>query len=150
MRFNGDQMKTTFLLAATFVTFLVGCGSDRPRTIPVEGRVTLGGESWPAEGTLYFTPTKAGDGHSLKPGTAKFDKSGNFVVGSWKSDDGLVPGTYGVRVECWKVPPTVDGPPEVSYVDSRYFNASTNNLTVEVTEEGGPVSLKWDIQPARN
>ena len=144
-----EIMNARHIIVVVLLALLVGCGSsDRPLTVPVEGTVTLAGKAWPAEGRLYFLPTKPAEGFKLKPGVGRFDKNGKFVAGSFEDADGLVPGTYGIRVECWKVPPTVDGPPAVSHVDPRYFKPASSGLTLEVPPDGGPIEVSWDITPA--
>ena len=141
-------MKTRHFTIAILFATLVGCGSsDRPKTVRVEGTVTLAGKTWPAAGRLYFTPTKPAAGYPRKPGSARFDTSGRFVAGSFADTDGLVPGTYGIRVECWKVPPKLGGPPAVSHVDPRYFKPTSSGLTLEVPPDGGPIEVSWDITP---
>ena len=91
------------------------CGPSRPTTIPVRGTITFGGNPPPAEGAIYFAPIRVAEGFDKRPGRARFDTSGKFDATSFADGDGLVPGTYRVRIECWKSPPTM-GAPGNSYV----------------------------------
>lgn len=85
-----------------------GCGTKG--LVPVEGRVTFGGEAPPAHGYLYFVPRdmskdlKRDDAGPL-PGTALFAADGSFRASTFQEGDGLRPGAYEVRVECSATPP---------------------------------------------
>lgn len=127
------------------VVSLPGCGNDRPKTIPVSGRVTYGGGDWPTGGRLYFTSIEPAEGYIRRPGKAFFDADGNFRAGSWEESDGLVPGKYKVSVECWKTAPTMGGPPSESYVATEYQVAAKTPWEIEVTLDGGAVKLERDI-----
>ncbi len=89
--------------AGAFVLALLlaaGCGNPRG-TVPVVGRVTFGGQPPPQPGYVYFVPRN--DDPSCagrRPGTAIFAKDGAFTANSFEGGDGLVPGTYEVRVTC--------------------------------------------------
>lgn len=114
-----DQMGAPYAavsrpLACQVIFFLLtwvacfGCGSQRPKTIPVEGTVTFGGAVPPAKGALYFTPIRVDAGYPRRPAIANFDpaEQGKYSVRSFQEGDGLVPGEYRVRVECWKEVPS--------------------------------------------
>ena len=77
-----------------------GCGNPRG-TVPVEGRVTFGGQPPPQPGYVYFVPR--GDDPSVagrRPGSALFTTDGTFKATTFEDGDGLIPGTYEVRVTC--------------------------------------------------
>ena len=59
-------------------------------------------------GRLFFLPTEPSPGLPRRPGLAKFGVDGRFRAGSFAESDGLVPGTYAVRIECWEAPPTME------------------------------------------
>jgi len=132
-------------LALLAILVLAGCRSDLPETVPVGGRVTLEGGAWPAQGTLYFTALEPEPGRPHHAGMAPFDADGRFVVTSWRKGDGLVPGKYRIGVECWKVQPTVFGPPPISFVDDRYVSAALSPLELDVPADAGSVDVEWDI-----
>lgn len=98
---------TALVRAATLVAigFLGGAGCGRqglPGTVPVEGIVTFGGSACPAAGCVYFLPTAGQDAAVVKPraGWARFEEDGHYRVTTLVTNDGLLPGTYEVRVEC--------------------------------------------------
>jgi hypothetical protein len=100
--------QTALVLLATLAC--VGCGDSRPETIPVTGRLTYGGGDWPNEGVIYFTALEPAEGFPRRAGTGYFEADGSFEAQTWVEGDGLMPGKYRVSVECWKVPPKIDGP----------------------------------------
>ena len=79
-------------------------------------------------------------------GTAEFDASGRFTVKSWEDRAGLVPGTYKVSVECWKVAPTIEGPNPLSHVPEAYQTPSGTPLEVVVDRGAGSLELALDVK----
>jgi hypothetical protein len=128
-------------LVTAMALVVAGCGPDRPEMVPVSGTVTVGGAPPPAEGAIYFAPITVAEGLPRRPGRAEFDKSGNYQATSFEDGDGLVPGTYRVRVECWKVAPTMDKPGE-SYLTR---DAVLPDLTVAA--DSGSISHDIDVPP---
>ena len=106
-------------LGAALAGALGGCGNDLPETIPVAGRVTFAGQECPAAGTVTFLPIEAADGYPLRPGTGEFDADGHYRATTYRAGDGLVPGTYRLRVLCWKERP-VEGNAGVNYVPTGF------------------------------
>jgi hypothetical protein len=129
---------------------VAGCGSRFPETVAVSGRITLDGGDWPAEGEIRFLPVAVDEGRPRRPGSGKFDPSGRFTVKSWEEKAGLVPGTYRVSVECWKVPPTqmggMAGPAPVSYVPAAYQAPGTTPLEVVVPRDKDSLELLLDVK----
>lgn len=97
---------SAFLLLSLVLT---GCGNDLHDTIPVSGVVTFDGKAPPFEGILIFA-------HRGRPTSALFDAQGRYTAKAFNGSDGLVPGKYIVRIECWKQALTMEGPPEISHV----------------------------------
>ncbi len=145
----GRRLGAAAVLAAAIVAG-AGCGKDRPKTIPVSGRVTYGGGAWPAAGRLYFTPVKAEEGFPSRPGEALFDEQGDFVAQTWEAADGLMPGEYRVRVECWKIAPSMDGPPPVSHVPDQWTNVARSPWIVKISSEERSYTIDYDIPRPSN
>jgi hypothetical protein len=119
----GKQVWITSLGAA--ILCLGGCGgSDRPKTIPISGRVTINGQPPGEFGKLFFTPTKAAEGYNKRPASGSFDAEGVYRVMSWEPDDGLVPGHYTVKI--------MPGNPAQSKIPQRYQDSGTSGLEVDV------------------
>ncbi len=108
------------MLLVAAVMSLTGCGeSHLPATIPVTGTVQFAGGACPGPGRIRFLPVEVAAGLPRRPGRATFEVDGEFEVTSFRPGDGLVPGTYRVMVECWKVEPA-NGKPGVSYIATGY------------------------------
>lgn len=124
-----------------------GCGSSMPETVPVSGVITYAGGPWPKPGTLYFVPKEGDKSRPLRPATADLAIDGKFNTSSFARGDGLVPGKYSIRVECWEVAPTVDvqSPPPKSYVPTRYQLGTADELQVEVPAGSPPIELALDV-----
>jgi hypothetical protein len=135
------------LLAGIAVAVFGGCGRRGPEIVTVKGTVTYGGGAWPHGGMLYFTPIQPAPGVPSMSGYAEFDAEGNFRAVS-SSFSGLVPGRYGVAVECWRVAPTMLRPhPDgnASYVPPKYQSPVTSGLELEIQSGQGSAAVHWDI-----
>jgi len=86
------MIRTSCLILAVA---LAGCDSGA-RTSPVAGVVTLDGKPL-AGAAVQFVPQGSG-----RDATGETDKSGAFVMSTFKPRDGVVPGTYKVLIS----PPT--------------------------------------------
>lgn len=136
-----------FLLPAALLglfALLAGCGPSGPKTIPVSGKVTLDGEKVPGPGYIYFT-TEGGEGLS-RPGTAEFGADGSYRAKTFTPGDGLLPGKYLIRVDCYKTPPNMEGKPVVSFIPSRYQNASQSKLELTVKPNDRSVTFDIDLK----
>ena len=103
------RCRRRFLFALLLSGWLLpGCGSKHPTTVPVRGTITYGGGAWPKGGAVFFTCVKPAEGFPGRPGMARFDTQGRFVVTTWENVEGLMPGQYRVGIECWKLPPSKD------------------------------------------
>jgi hypothetical protein len=80
------------------------------------------------------------------PGLGRFDTDGSLTVTTFGNGDGLLPGKYGIAVECWETPPQMDQTvTPKSHVPGRYVNAATSGLTVVVEPGQKVVKLNLDV-----
>lgn len=129
----------------TVATLAPGCDSGI-RTVPVKGKITYGGGDWPREGMLFFAPVEPAPGTPRRGGMADFDHQGNFVVATFGERDGLVPGDYRVNVQCWEVPPGMNGQPAKSYVPKQYQHGATNGFTLTVPSDAKrTIEVVYDV-----
>src|SRR3954471_13910998 len=91
LKHNRRVIWVTWLLV---LFFAVGCGSAK--TTPVEGVVLLDGKPL-AGASIQFVPQGAG-----RDATGETDKDGQFVMSTFQSRDGMLPGNYKVVIS----PPT--------------------------------------------
>lgn len=95
-------MKRALLFVACLIS-VAGCwGGNELGMVPVRGTITFAGEKPPAEGRISFSPMEPAPGKPNRPGNAQFSTDGSFRVTSFQPGDGLVPGTYRVKVSCLK------------------------------------------------
>jgi hypothetical protein len=90
-----------FAVLAALGAACVGCSGDDKPLVPVTGQVTYGGGDWPMPGYITFTPLKSPGDTPARPGAGRFGPDGNFVVGSYRPGDGLMPGRYAISVSCF-------------------------------------------------
>jgi len=131
-----------FAFSLTLLLVLCGCDSGT-KCIPVSGKVTFDGGKPPGPGTIYFN-TDSKDGGSPRPGLADFDAEGNYSAKTFSPGDGLLPGKYVLRVDCWKTPPNMDGKPIVSFIPNKYQDAAKSGLTLTVEQNSKPIT--FDVQ----
>lgn len=122
-----------------------GCGASGPRCVPVSGTVTLDGGKVPGPGFIYFNTTSAGADTPARPGTAEFGADGRFAATTFAPADGLLPGTYALRVDCWKTPPNMDGKPVVSFLPAKYQDAAKSGLTLVVEPDSRPITFDVNL-----
>jgi hypothetical protein len=133
-------------LSVLISVLLSACGPQRPETVPVSGVVTFEGRQVPGEGRLFFTPVESAPGFPGRPGIAPFDEEGNFTTKTYVTGDGLMPGRYLIGAECWKVPPTMDGPPAESYLPPKYQSPQTSGWEVSIEPGAKPQVIELDIR----
>jgi hypothetical protein len=133
------------LLLWLAVLLFSGCGSNLPQTIRVSGRVTFDGKPPPGPGSVYFLPVEAAEGFPSRPATGDFDKDGFFKAKTFEPGDGLMPGKYIMYVECWEVPPNLEGRPTKTYVPKKYQDAQTSGFKLDITPQMGPQEVNLDV-----
>lgn len=144
---SGHQHAVWVVAAAAVIQ--AGCGGNPYGAVPVSGRVTVGGQKPAGECEVFFVPAPHGDTNATalrpRPTVALSDLDGAFVVSSFKEGDGLLPGTYDVRVECWKTRPqeSEDGKPAVKGVSLVPSGYAAPQLTV--TAGSSPVRYDIDL-----
>jgi len=127
--------------ASLALVLLVGCSDGGPTTVPVYGEVTFNKSAPPAPGAVYFAPVKAAQGLPNRPVVARFGEDGSYVATSYEKGDGLVPGEYRVRVECWKTPPGMGG--NASGVN--YVGEGFEPPELVVTSEDDEIEFNLDV-----
>jgi hypothetical protein len=139
---------TARLLAGLLVLLATasGCGPSRPETVRVSGVVTIDGKTPAGPGLLYFHPIEAAKGFPTRPGNGAFDTTGRYTVKSFVENDGLMPGRYQVSVECWEVPPNMEGRPVKNRIAARYQSAQSSGLEEVLIEPGSsPREINFEL-----
>lgn len=132
------------VLLALSPAFWCGCGGGTEAEkglVPVSGRVTLDGGSWPQPGQITFVPAgnDVGGGQAAsRSATATFDSGGNFdVAGGSGGGRGLLPGAYAVAVDCPEGDPEMADPGKKAAAQKnaappKFRNSETSKLTIKV------------------
>lgn len=128
-----------FVFGVGLLLAVSGCSSE-PKCIPVTGKVTFDGQKPPGPGSIYFN-TDSTAGGSSRPGLAEFDAEGNYTAKTFTPGDGLLPGKYVIRVDCWKTPPNMEGKPVVSFIPDKYQDAAKSGLTLTVEPDSKPITF---------
>ena len=100
--------------------YLVGCSGK----VSVEGTVTYPDGTPLTLGTVIFER----ENYQV---AGQIDANGHYRLGEIHSGDGVLPGTYAVRVSA-QTGGTSDGESIVKYVAEKYENTATSGLTCEV------------------
>jgi hypothetical protein len=122
---------------------VTGCSDNGMGLVPVSGKVTFAGNPPPAGGTISFNPITVQEGLPRRPGTAKFEADGAFAVTSFKPGDGLVPGTYHPRIQCWKGQPNSNDPS--SFDRLNYVPKDFEPKPIVVEAGAGAVEVTIDV-----
>lgn len=156
MKLRFGHCPSLYLLSAFSVIAIAGCGgskpSNRPNTVPVKGTVTYKGA--PVEGaTVSFMPQDA----KGKGAVGKTAKSGEYRLATFGAGDGVMPGSYRVKItkttsqnrlteeqekqymaQGKQLPPNV----EKDELPVKYKQEATSQLTADVKEGGKPINFE--------
>lgn len=119
-----------------FVVAAVGCtkyGESPTGMVPVRGKVVTAGGTPVAWAQVFFYPTFPG----AASGSGQTGADGAFVVKSLGDKDGLIPGSYKVTVA-----PMASKKSQATRVPEKYAEEHTSDLTAEVAESGGDVTIR--------
>ena len=113
-----------------------GCGekSDRPATLPVQGKVTYKGVPI-SKGTITFQPD------SGQPATGEFQSDGTYRLSTFTKDDGALPGHHQVMIIANDADPTLmpgSSPgykPPKELVPTKYSKLETSGLAADVAKD---------------
>ncbi len=112
--------------------------------VPVTGTITFAGAPPPIPGSITFLPREMAEGMGVRPAWAQFETDGKYEARAFSKEAGIVPGTYEVRIECWKTMPNeATGNPGQSYVPKSF--------TAELIVPAGsrePIVANFDIPKA--
>ncbi len=135
------------IAAACALVAMGGCGSGRPKTVPVTGTVTL--DAKPVEGaSVMFMPEAGG-----KPAVGVTDKDGRFTLKTFEPGDGALPGKHNVSITKQETtgftadkdglsgPPGPGGPKVTWIVPQKYSDAKNSGLTADVKPGMGPLNF---------
>ena len=133
-------MKRAGLIIPLLTCFclLAGCSGggdtvDRLATVPASGTLSVDGTAF-GPGTLDFIPLEqAGD--RFRAASAAVEEGGRFSVRTYEEGDGIVPGSYTVKVS---VPLESASPaPNVEYFELTVGAGGDTNIVVDLKSKKG-------------
>jgi hypothetical protein len=132
-RFQSISIAALGLLACVAAC---GCGDDRPRRVPVSGRVLIDGKPLTI-GSVRFVPAAG------RMSTGVLDSNGQFTLSCFDTNDGAVPGLHQVavngleRFSDWEVR---------WHAPKKYTNEQSSGLTQEISgpTEDVVINLTWE------
>ncbi len=119
-------------LSACLLVCSVGCGSDRPKTAVVRGKVTYRGKAVP-NGTISFVPA------SGPTATGEIGPDGSYTLTTFRKGDGAVLGAHRVVITAMQDSstrlPEERNPLPPPIVPLKYTSIATTDLKVEVKDQ---------------
>jgi len=107
---------TSSIVHLCLLILLAGCSDNGLEMVRVKGRVTFEGRELPEHCTVYFHPVEVPAGLPKRPAASRLREDGRPSVTSWKTGDGLVPGTYEVKIQYYDPKPGADITSDDSWV----------------------------------
>jgi hypothetical protein len=131
-----------------FFAALLGCSAS-PGTVPVSGTVKFENGQPLSAGRIIFQPV----GETTQPARGVIASDGSFQLGTFRADDGAVPGVHKVAVIPARPPGASDDPESVvrfmSAVDRRYQRVQTTPLEFTVKDDGSSNHFEVVVQPSK-
>jgi hypothetical protein len=134
---------------------LAGCGSGRPETVPISGKITYAGKPV-TQGKIVFYPEHG------RPATGEIGPDGSYSLTTFDQGDGAVLGKHRVTIKSTHVTEPAHMPKSFAeevaqgqrkdakaapggqvqwLVPRKYADKETSPLTAEVKRGGGPINF---------
>lgn len=139
------MLPRTSILLMTLISMMPGCGSERPAVVPVRGKVLFSDGKPVKLGTVELYS----DEHKLSA-TGTIRNNGSFLLGTFTTDDGAVPGKHRVIVTQMVINDTMTkhvldhGDP----VDPIFGSYITSPLEVTISDSG-PNEMTLTVEKAK-
>jgi hypothetical protein len=137
-----------WLAAISILPWLIGCGTNRPETVPLDGTVTLDGKPLAGAGVLLM-PERGG-----RPATGTTDEAGHFRLSTFEPGDGALLGKHTVTVIKRVMTGVIVGEDGMMGVEApggaktqwitppRYADPKTSGLAVDVQRPVAPLVIE--------
>ena len=96
------------------------CGCSRSPVVPVHGTVTFANRDVPEVCRLSFIPTDTAEGATIRPNGATMEADGNYRLTPYKGVEGLLPGTYTIRMSYFDLKRNGDPNREGDWIEKQY------------------------------
>jgi hypothetical protein len=138
------------LWVVVVVLTLPGCSGDqRPTTIAVTGRVSVAGRPL-ASGAITFYPDEIRHEAAARPAMGVIDKDGQYSLSTFRSGDGVMPGSYRVSIESLTSERSIERPDaqDTWAIPERYGRTDTSGLVATVSgDRRGVMVIDFELEP---
>lgn len=148
---RGKRSKLTQSATGIFVAIAcllaLGCNDRGYPMTEVSGTVSFNGSPPPRPGRIAFSlvPGTGREGLPYRPGSATFTEDGEFAATTFEEGDGLLPGTYRVKIICISgLPGQTKSMKDVSLVPVGW---APDDLVI--TGEEGSIELDYNVPPKK-
>lgn len=124
----------TWALTFVLIASIAGCGSGRPKVVPVSGQVLMNGK--PLTGSSGFVRVQPADGRAATGDINKED--GTFTLTTFEPGDGCMPGTHPAAV----IVNVSVGPKVISLIPEKYSDAKTSGLQVAIDKKTDSLKIE--------
>lgn len=128
-------------LVAALLVLLTSCSDNGLGMVRVNGQVTFEGRETPEHCTVFFHPIEVPEGLPKRPAASQVDEAGRLSVTSWEPGDGLVPGTYQVKIQYYDPKPGADLTSDDGWVGKSH---QVKDLVIE-PGTGGPIEVHYTV-----
>jgi len=137
------------VMLVVFTAIASGCADNRG-LVKISGVVTVDGQQPTMAGSIFFIPDQEAGAGEARQATARFNNDGKFTASTWEKGDGLKPGKYRVRIECWEAAPSINGSNGVSLIDRKHVNWANSDgmLRLEVVSGKRNNDIIFDVSAA--
>ena len=141
--------ESAVMVIGALLVFVAGCGTQRPATYPVHGKVVFADGSPLQGGTVEFRTAHEGSKSIIASGIVAED--GTFQLTTFEEQDGAVAGTHQVIVRPKRSAARAEkfGPVEPLAVDRRFFSYNTSGLEETVIEGDNEITLRVERPVSR-
>lgn len=129
---NIDHRLALVLLLSMLLTMATS-GCSRSPVVPVSGSISFPDREPPEVCRLTFVPTENDEGTAIRPGSATMDEAGTYHLTPFKGVEGLLPGTYSIRISYFDL--KRNGDPNRDS-DWKEHNFDAGELTIEAGSRG--------------
>jgi len=125
----------TGILVLALIVAVSGCGDQRPKRVPVAGKVLIDGQPL-TYGFIQVIP------ENDRAATAKIGPDGSFRLTTFEENDGCVPGHHKVAVIANE---SLNPLTQKWHAPQKYMETGTSGLTIDVSDptDSLVIELSW-------
>jgi hypothetical protein len=142
--YHGIHQTCRVTALAFILVAAAGCGAGN--TYPVRGKVVFKDGTPLTGGLVRFQPVD--EKIQVSP-RGDIQQNGTFILGTYKEDDGAIPGKYQVAITPPPRPKQREKPLGKPIIDPRFESYETSGLEVEVARRKNDFTIEVDRLPSQ-